>query len=59
MIKKYENEYNKLMEQYKTYENFEAMEKFIKHFLITIENFEEAVESNDYEFDIDGDIVNY
>lgn len=43
MIKKYENEYNKLMEQYKTYENFEAMEKFIKHFLITIENFEENV----------------
>lgn len=28
-------------------------------YLWSDENFEEAVESNDYEFDIDGDIVNY
>lgn len=43
MIKRYEREYNDLMEHYKTYENFEAMEKFIKHLLSIVEIFEDNV----------------
>lgn len=35
--------YNELTKNYKKYNNFEAIEKFIKHLLITVENFKENV----------------